>query len=213
MGAAKVGKTAIISQFMTGRFCDDYKTTIEDQYVVDFITDDARSIRVNILDTAGQYQFPAMRNLSIANSDAFVLVYDINDQQSFQEVKDIREDILHLRGQHCESMGDNITIIVVANKTDALSTRTLAQEITEMVVTVDWNETHLETSAKDNLGIDGIFMSLMNRLISRRENNCFLRNSKTSTEQIRFRKQRETNKTKTFLLTKGGIEDQACLIL
>jgi len=59
------------------------------------------------LDTAGDFQFPAMRRLSIANAQAFLLVYGIDDPVSFSIVQNCFEEIREVRADYQVSVLSN----------------------------------------------------------------------------------------------------------
>ena len=109
MGAAKVGKSAIITQFLYNTFSPKYKRTVEEMHHGDFNVS-GTALTLDILDTSGSYDFPAMRELSIRSADAFVLVYDVNDVSTFEEVESLRTQILSVKGA--------VPIVVVGNKVD-----------------------------------------------------------------------------------------------
>lgn len=54
-------------------------------------------LQVDILDTSGDLQFPAMRRLSIATAHAFLLVYSVTSASSFIAVKQCFEEIKEQR--------------------------------------------------------------------------------------------------------------------
>ncbi len=60
MGDSFVGKSAVIKRFLFGTFVDKYTATVEDLYSRDFELS-GNALNVDILDTAGDAQFPAMR--------------------------------------------------------------------------------------------------------------------------------------------------------
>ncbi|KRF99634.1 uncharacterized protein Dwil_GK25853 [Drosophila willistoni] len=158
MGSAKVGKTSIITQFLYNTFTTKYKRTIEEMHQGNFSIAGV-SLTLDILDTAGSYEFPAMRALSISSADAFILVYDVTDATTFEEVRAIRDQI------HETKATTAVPIVVVGNKIDLLvdgeSEREVEYATTESVVTVDWENGFVEASAATNENITQVFKELL----------------------------------------------------
>ena len=115
LGAAKVGKSSLITQFLYNTFSPKYKRTIEEMHHGDFNVSGVR-LTLDILDTSGAYEFPAMRTLSMQSADAFILVYDITDDNSFTEVRLLRDQI------HETKDSTAVPIVVVGNKVDLAET-------------------------------------------------------------------------------------------
>lgn len=111
MGAAKVGKSSLICQFLYGTFSPKYKRTVEEMHHGDFSVGGV-TLTLDILDTSGVNDFPAMRALSMSSADAFILVYDVNDASTFEEVRALRDQIHETKG------GTAVPIVVVGNKVD-----------------------------------------------------------------------------------------------
>ncbi len=83
-------------QFVQGIFVEKYDPTIEDSYrkVVEV---DGQQCMLEILDTAGTEQFTAMRDLYMKNGQGFLLVYSITAQSTFNDLQDLREQILRVK--------------------------------------------------------------------------------------------------------------------
>lgn len=72
LGSTKVGKSAIVSRFLNGRFEEQYTPTIEDFHRKLYsIKGDV--YQLDILDTSGNHPFPAMRRLSILTGTINIL--------------------------------------------------------------------------------------------------------------------------------------------
>lgn len=93
MGAAFVGKTQILSQFLYDKFTSRYRQTIEELHRGEYELPDQSSLTLDILDTSGSFSFPAMRDLSISTSNAFILVFSIDSEESWNEVARLREKV------------------------------------------------------------------------------------------------------------------------
>ena len=76
LGSAKVGKTAIVSRFLSNYFDEKYTPTIEDFHRKVYRIK-GESYRLDILDTSGNNPFPAMKRLSLLTGycSFYLLIY------------------------------------------------------------------------------------------------------------------------------------------
>ncbi|XP_071440325.1 uncharacterized protein [Hetaerina americana] len=72
-------------------------------------------LKVDLLDTAGDLQFPAMRRLCIATAHAFLIVYSVTDAESLDRAKGCLEEV---REQRADVL--DIPIVLAGNKVDAV---------------------------------------------------------------------------------------------
>uniref|UniRef100_A0AC11DDN1 RAS related n=1 Tax=Ovis aries TaxID=9940 RepID=A0AC11DDN1_SHEEP len=121
VGGGGVGKSALTIQFIQSYFVSDYDPTIEDSYTK-ICTVDGVPARLDILDTAGQEEFGAMREQYMRAGHGFLLVFAINDRQSFNEVGKLFTQILRVKDR------DDFPIVLVGNKAD-LETQRQALEL------------------------------------------------------------------------------------
>ncbi|XP_059239071.1 ras-related protein R-Ras isoform X1 [Mustela nigripes] len=86
VGGGGVGKSALTIQFIQSYFVSDYDPTIEDSYTKICAVDGVPA-RLDILDTAGQEEFGAMREQYMRAGHGFLLVFAINDRQRSPDLK------------------------------------------------------------------------------------------------------------------------------
>ena len=158
LGAKNTGKTSIVQQFLYDKFSDGYTETVDDMYRGEFDIY-GKTISFDIQDVSGGYvyEFPAMRTVSLASADAFILVFSMDSFESWQEVDKLRDMIR-------EDKGDDIPIVVVGNKTDLMTSSVdnrIPLESLEATVTFDWENGYVESSAKNRINIDKIFKELL----------------------------------------------------
>ncbi|KAJ6220081.1 hypothetical protein RDWZM_005893 [Blomia tropicalis] len=156
MGSSAVGKTAIVEQFLYGSFPATHCSTVEELHKGEYEIAGGGYIPLEILDTSGSFEFPAMRRLAISTGDAFALVYSIDNQESFEMIKTIREMIINEKG------GDPMPpIVVVGNKADLdESERQVKMELAECEC-IDWEHGFVECSAKENHNVVNIFSCML----------------------------------------------------
>jgi len=111
LGSGAVGKSALTLQFIQNKFVADYDPTIEDAYRKP-VNVDASPLLLDILDTAGQEDFIALRTSWMKDKDGFVLVFSIVHRKSFDDLRGFYESL-------CEVYDDKVPpFILVGNKVD-----------------------------------------------------------------------------------------------
>uniref|UniRef100_A0A3Q1FKK4 RASD family member 3 n=2 Tax=Acanthochromis polyacanthus TaxID=80966 RepID=A0A3Q1FKK4_9TELE len=160
LGAAGVGKSALIRRFLHDRFEHKYTRTVEELHVLEYDTAGCGKMRLEILDTSGSYSFPAMRELCIRHSDAFALVYAVDDPGSFEEVRRLRDEILELRG------GKSAPITVVGSKADLTEAEGRVLQAGEAMSTVEgeWLADFVEASARTGANTLRVFGSMLQQV-------------------------------------------------
>ncbi|RWS27554.1 GTP-binding protein Rhes-like protein [Leptotrombidium deliense] len=158
MGAAGVGKTAIVQQFLYEIFPVEHIPTVEELHRAEFELKGTGKLVLDILDTSGTYQFPAMRQLAINNGDAFILVYSIDNADSFEEVRRLKDAI---NGEWAANGQKVPPIVVAGNKTDVEEKRVVKKELAETVIAIDWEIGFSECSAIRNENVLKIFQKLL----------------------------------------------------
>ncbi|OWF51398.1 Dexamethasone-induced Ras-related protein 1 [Mizuhopecten yessoensis] len=112
LGSGHVGKTSLLQKYLNGTFSCKYNETIEELHRHN-VSIDGKQVMTKFLDTSGSIKFPAMRRLAIQKANAFVLVFPIDNKDSFAEVKRTWKEIKLTRNDHRD-----IPCIVIGNKLD-----------------------------------------------------------------------------------------------
>ncbi|XP_052897768.1 GTP-binding protein Di-Ras1 [Anopheles moucheti] len=159
LGGAGVGKSCIIKRFLFKTYSDKYRPTVEDLYNREYDLGSV-TLKVDILDTSGEMQFPAMRRLSIATAHAFLLVYATTSEASLGCIKQCFEEIREQRADF-----QDIPMVIVGNKYDLTASHREVRiedvsewvfcELPKLKVKV------LECSAKDDYNIMEIFRTFV----------------------------------------------------
>jgi len=158
LGSGGVGKSALTVQFVQGIFVEKYDPTIEDSYRKQ-VDVDGQQCMLEILDTAGTEQFTAMRDLYMKNGQGFVLVYSIVALGTFNDLSDMREQILRVKDT------EDVPMVLVGNKSDLNDSRVVTTQQGEEMAQRFNNCLFVEASAKLKVNVDKIFHDLI-RLIN-----------------------------------------------
>ncbi|KAJ1521867.1 hypothetical protein ONE63_002209 [Megalurothrips usitatus] len=155
-GAGGVGKSSLVLRFVKGTFRESYIPTIEDTYR-QVISCNKNICTLQITDTTGSHQFPAMQRLSISKGHAFILVYSCTSRQSLEELRPIWDVIKEMKGAELP----NIPVMLVGNKCDETENREVPTSEGEGE-SKGWGCNFMETSAKTNHNVKELFQELLN---------------------------------------------------
>uniref|UniRef100_A0A8D3D7R0 Muscle RAS oncogene homolog a n=1 Tax=Scophthalmus maximus TaxID=52904 RepID=A0A8D3D7R0_SCOMX len=121
VGDGGVGKSALTIQFFQKIFVPDYDPTIEDSYLKHTEIDGQWAI-LDVLDTAGQEEFSAMREQYMRTGDGFLIVFSVTDKASFEHVDRFHQLILRVKDREAFPM------VLVANKVDLVHLRKITSD-------------------------------------------------------------------------------------
>jgi len=163
LGDGGVGKSALTLQYVQHNFIDYHDPTIEDAYQQRTVID-AEPCLLDILDTAGQVEFTAMREQYMRGGEGFIICYSITDRHSFMEAEEYRSLILKVRAQ------ENVPLVLVANKADLSSAgqRRVSPEEGEDLAE-KFHCPFLETSAAHRSHVDEVFQTLVREIRKRQQ--------------------------------------------
>lgn len=132
---------------------------------------------LDVLDTAGQEEYSAMREQYMRTGEGFLLVYSITSRQSFEEILTFQQQILRVKDR------DYFPIIIVGNKCDLDMERQVSRQgmfglrptvRTEPInnhATVEgedlarqFNCAFIETSAKSRINVDNAFHNIVREI-------------------------------------------------
>ena len=90
IGESGVGKTSIISRYMTDTFSTTLGSTPGANFTTKtvFLKDENQSIKFEIWDTAGQEKFRSLAKVFYKNASICILVYEITRKASFEQLKE-----------------------------------------------------------------------------------------------------------------------------
>ena len=121
LGKGTVGKTSLIFQYIKKSCPTDHDPTVEDSYTTQIRTYTGEERQFKILDTAGEDDYQTMIDEWIKAANGFLLLFAINDKESFEALK---AKVVRIKKNN---KGD-LPIILVGNKCDLESSREVEKQ-------------------------------------------------------------------------------------
>lgn len=150
IGCSGAGKTSILRRLVDNKFVKGTQSTVGIEYFTYVTTIEGRTVKMMIWDTAGQERFYTIAKAYFRSALGVVLVFDITDRKSFDQLPRWLRDARMEADPHC-------SVILVGNKSDLAASRNVSKEEAE-----EFARTHelqyIETSALDNVCIEETFV-------------------------------------------------------
>ncbi|CAN6565163.1 unnamed protein product [Malus baccata var. baccata] len=160
IGDSGVGKSCLLLRFADDSYLDSYISTIGVDFKIRTVDQDGKTIKLQIWDTAGQERFRTITSSYYRGAHGIIIVYDVTDQESFNNVKQWLNEIDRYASE-------NVNKLLVGNKADLTANKAFADEI---------GIPFMETSAKNATNVEQAFMAMSaeikNRMASQPMNNA-----------------------------------------
>ena len=158
VGETNVGKTSLIKQYIDNIFSEEKIATVGYDTITKEIAIEDRKIKLNIWDTCGQEQYRTINQMFVKNSKIALLVYDITQKDTFNELKNYWYTYI------TTSLGKNIIIGIAGNKCDLYEDEQVkteeGKEYAESIGAI-----FKETTAKNNEAISQLIELLTKKYI------------------------------------------------
>ena len=134
IGNSAVGKTSLFKKIMTGSFSEKNISTIgmdRKSFIIDAEVDDkgkkvTKNFNISLIDTAGEERFKSITKTYFKGADCVLLIYDVTNRESYDNVSMWIDSIHDSIGNHETSkyiivlMGNKIDLIGVEGRTRAV---------------------------------------------------------------------------------------------
>ncbi|CAD8089193.1 unnamed protein product [Paramecium primaurelia] len=158
LGSSSVGKTSIIKRFLKNEFAMKSMSTVGVACESKVITINNQQVKVQLWDTAGQERFRSLTKNYYRGCDAVIIVYDISNIKSFDQVNGWIADF----EEKCERPALKM---LLGNKIDL--NREVGIELGQLLARKQ-NLLFQEVSAKENINIENAMIKLIENLINTR---------------------------------------------
>ncbi|XP_035214837.1 ras-related protein Rab-21-like [Stegodyphus dumicola] len=169
LGEGCVGKTSLVLRYVENKFHEKHLSTLQASFLNKKLNIGGKRVNLAIWDTAGQERFHALGPIYYRDSNGAILVYDITDEDSFKKVKNWVKELRKM-------LGDDVCLCIAGNKTDLEKDRAVPVGEAEAYA-ASVRAKHFSTSAKQNRGIEEMFLDLTRRMIEISEANDHRANS------------------------------------
>ncbi|KAF8388858.1 hypothetical protein HHK36_025538 [Tetracentron sinense] len=176
IGDSGVGKSCLLLRFADDSYLDSYISTIGVDFKIRTVEQDGKTMKLQIWDTAGQERFRTITSSYYRGAHGIIVVYDVTDQESFNNVKQWLSEIDRYASE-------NVNKLLVGNKCDLTSNKVVSYE-TAKAFADEIGIPFLETSAKNATNVEQAFMTMAAEIKNRLYTNQYTSNSRTQPSNL-----------------------------
>jgi len=160
IGDSGVGKSNLLSRFTRNEFNLESKSTIGVEFATRSVTIDGKTIKAQIWDTAGQERYRAITSAYYRGAVGALVVYDITKDTSF---KNVEKWLAELK----ENATADITMMLVANKTDLAQARMITTEEGQTFAKEN-GISFMEASALTSSNVETSFLQILTEIYGKK---------------------------------------------
>ena len=159
IGDSSVGKSNLLLRYIHDKFNSDYQATIGVEFGAKNLEINGEVYRIQVWDTAGQENFRSITRAYYKSSVCALVVYDISNVESFQNVQNWIED--------CKIQSPkSIFMVLVGNKCDLDNCRKISYEQGKALADRN-NMLFFETSALNGTNVANVFQESVKEISNR----------------------------------------------
>ena len=155
LGGTGVGKTSLVSQFVTSLFSDSYMTTIGVKVDKKVVAVDDREVTLVLWDIYGEDEFQTVRPSYLRGASGYLLVADGTRQLTLESARQLQKT--------AESVAGVVPFILVLNKADLADQWRVDDRALWKLAEEGWSV--IKTSAKTGEGVEDAFMKLTKKMV------------------------------------------------
>ncbi|KAL0092591.1 GTP-binding protein ypt1 [Phycomyces blakesleeanus] len=159
IGDSGVGKSCLLLRFADDTYTESYISTIGVDFKIRTIELEGKTVKLQIWDTAGQERFRTITSSYYRGAHGIIVVYDVTDQDSFNNVKQWMREIDRYAAE-------GVNKLLVGNKNDLTEKKvvdyTAAKEFADSL-----SIPLLETSAKSATNVEQAFLTMAKQIKDR----------------------------------------------
>ena len=171
IGDAAVGKSNLLLRYVFNTFKPEYQLTIGVEFGEKNIKHNNKNYQLQLWDTAGQEQFRSITRAYFKNAVCALVVYDITNKISFENIKQWIEDCMNY-------MPKRGFIVLVGNKCDLEENREVSTEEGQQLADL-YGILFFETSAKTEYNVKEVFNESSQEIAKRIDSNFYDLNDDT----------------------------------